>query len=432
MPASAKVFISHSHEEKELALAWKELFDNVGNGAVEVWLSSDSSASGGMALGEEWRNTIYEKLAGATHMLAIVTPQSATRPWILWECGVATGINKERKLVPIAHSMPLSDLPSPLQSYQAYDGDDRASVQQVCERMLTGAGFKPNPKFWTQQLELFEDRVKTSRPPRPLSPSLLELWWQRFGRLIDGSRGSELRHLVDQFYLAVGERTAVDSRIHDRLSEALLAAKVPELALCEVDFALKFSPNDTVLLHRKGLILLELGNLHDVEQLLKEVYARVPQVKNWPELAGLEGRMYRERARLQEGDAKLYRQAAAAYRRAFDFDVSQHYPGGQAVAMAVQAGDEAMVDELLPKVIAACQQAAAGAQASYWEDFTLAEMYLLKKDLDAAVGSYERGLARRPAPSPRDRDSTLKGARRTAAKRSLDAARIETLFAKEQ
>jgi tetratricopeptide (TPR) repeat protein len=425
MPTS--VFISHSHEEKELALAWKQLIDETSQGAVESWLSSDQTPGGGMPLGKEWRDAIYEKIATATHVFAIVSPQSLTRPWILWECGVATGVQRDRLLVPIVHSMSLTDLPSPLQSYQSYDGDQRASVIEVCRRLITGAGLKPNPDYWKGQLDVFENRVRTSRPKRAISPSLLELWVQRFERLIASHRGSELPHYVDQFYLSAGERRPLDSRIHDQLSEALLAAKRAKEALQEVDFGLSLSPDDTILLHRKGLILMELQNYAAVEQLLGEVYERVPQLKTWPELAGLEGRMYRERASAS-GDPTLYAKAAAAYRRAFEFDPTQHYPGGQAVVMALLGDDQATIDALLSAVVRSCEGAASSPKGSYWEDFTLAEMYLVQGDLNAAVAAYARGFARDPEPDMRDRESALKGARRTAGKRQLAIAAIEAAF----
>lgn len=422
-----KVFISHSHEEKDLALAWKKLVEDVSQGAVEVWLSSDQSPGGGMALGKEWRQTIYEKMREATHVFAIFSPQSLARPWILWECGIATGVNLERLLVPIVHSMPLSDLPSPLQSYQAYDGDVRTSVVEVCERLVKAAGLKGNPDYWVKQLEMFENLVRTSRPNRAISPSLLELWVSRFERLIGMQRGSELSHYVDKFYLSLGEKRAVDSRIHDLLSEELLASKRPKEALQEVDFGLSLSPDDTILLHRKGLILMELQNYGAVEQLLLEVYARLPALKDWPELAGLEGRMYRERAGAT-GDVALYARAAEAYRRAFEFDPRQHYPGGQAVAMALLAGNEQTISDLLPRVIDACKAAVEGAQSSYWEDFTLAEMYLVQRDVASAVAAYRRALSRDRPPTARDRESAFKGALRSAKQRNLDSKEIEAVF----
>jgi hypothetical protein len=428
--ANARVFISHSHEEKDLALAWKHLVEDVSAGVIEAWLSSDQSAGGGMPLGKEWRRTIYEKMRDSTHVLALFSPQSMKRPWILWECGIATGVDLDRLLVPIAHSMPVSELPSPLQSYQAYDGDARDKVTEICERLVTSAGLKANSQFWTKQLELFENRVRTSRPKRAISTSLVELWVERFKDLIQANRGSELPHFVNQFYLSVGEKRAIDSRIHDSLSKALLTAKRAKEALSEVDFGLSLSPDDTILLHRKGLILIELQNYGAVEQLLNEVYTRNAALKDWPELAGLEGRMYRERAAIAN-DPALYAKAAAAYRRGFDFDATQYYSGGQAIAMASLAGDQVTVDALLPGVIAACQAAANGDRASYWEYFALAEMYLIKGDVAAARATYEAGLARQPAPGARERDSALMGAKRTAQARNLKIPDIEAAFSKK-
>ena len=138
-----KVFISHSHEEKDLALAWQTLLDHISQGAIEIWLSSDTKPTGGLKIGAEWRESIYEKLSNSNYVIAILSPASIDRPWILWECGVASGTNKERGLIPVVYSMPLSDFEGPLSSYQAYSGEDKSKIEEICERLMVEAGLTP-------------------------------------------------------------------------------------------------------------------------------------------------------------------------------------------------------------------------------------------------------------------------------------------------
>lgn len=131
-----QIFISHSHDEVEIALAWKELIRATSDDRIRVWLSSDIDPQGGIPAGAEWADTIYERIAGSTHVLAVFTPWSLGRHWIWWECGVARGVEKKRKLVPVVHGMEVEDLPDPIRHYQAYSGDDPASVLDLCRRIV--------------------------------------------------------------------------------------------------------------------------------------------------------------------------------------------------------------------------------------------------------------------------------------------------------
>jgi hypothetical protein len=139
MMARIKVLISHYHEERALADAWKELLKSTSLGAIEAWYSSDSHAAGGMTIGIEWRDQLHEKLAESNFILAIQTPTSAGRPWVMWECGVASGIDKERGIIPIIYSMKPGELANPISSYQLYQGEDENQVRQVCERLTVAA-----------------------------------------------------------------------------------------------------------------------------------------------------------------------------------------------------------------------------------------------------------------------------------------------------
>jgi hypothetical protein len=138
-----RVLISHSTEEKALAEAWKDLIATTSSSAVEVWFSSDTAPSGGMAIGQEWRTYLYDRLAESDFVLAIQTPVTAGRPWIMWECGVASGVDKVRRIIPITFSIGRSDLGNPLTSYQVYEGENAEQVREVCARLAEEAGLTP-------------------------------------------------------------------------------------------------------------------------------------------------------------------------------------------------------------------------------------------------------------------------------------------------
>jgi hypothetical protein len=129
-----KVFMSHAHDEKQLAEALKTLFGFLAP-TMEVWYSSDRDPSGGVGTGR-WREKIGQQLKGADIVLAIFTPESANRPWIFFESGFASALDDEKKVIPIVYYMNKGALPAPLQEHQGYRGDDQDSVLELCERLV--------------------------------------------------------------------------------------------------------------------------------------------------------------------------------------------------------------------------------------------------------------------------------------------------------
>lgn len=70
------VLLSHSHDERPLAEAWKNLLTAVSMGAIQPWYSSDSQPSGGMEIGEQWRDNLRTRIAESQFILAILSPHS--------------------------------------------------------------------------------------------------------------------------------------------------------------------------------------------------------------------------------------------------------------------------------------------------------------------------------------------------------------------
>jgi tetratricopeptide (TPR) repeat protein len=421
------VFISHAHDEKILAEAWQKLLRGISGGLMDVWLSSDSSPTGGIPLGGPWREAVYERLRPAKFIIAIVSPKSLERPWILWECGVASGVNKERGIVPVVHKMAVSDLSGPLSAYQAYSGDDRNKVKEVCTRFLRETGVFFDTGIFDFCVDRYITEIASFIPARSVSPRVFELWTNRFQDLIARGRVNELPHLTDQFYLAIGGKRPVDVMIHELLSRAFVDGELYETALEEVDFALSLLPDDAILLHRKGLILISQNNYGDVESLLNLTYETHPELRNWPELAGLEGRLYRERHAIANNQNSLLK-AIAAYTRAFETNPTETYPGGQAIVLAVMAGDDLTKDRLMPQVFELCKQRSSKPDGSYWADFQLGELYIIKDDLNQAFSSYQKGLQRNPKPSQFDCKSARSGLERTGKAKGCNITHILNLF----
>lgn len=172
-----KLFVSHASDEKQLALAWKKLLKSTCAGAVEVWLSSDPDPEAGMLLGAEWREYLYSRLSQADAVLAILSPSSLARPWVTWECAAASGIEKNRRIIPIVYFMQILDLHTsgnPISTYHAYHGEDLLEVREVCERFARSSGVLPDSTYWDGPIAAYQEAINSYQRPGLVSASLLD------------------------------------------------------------------------------------------------------------------------------------------------------------------------------------------------------------------------------------------------------------------
>ncbi|BDA70763.1 hypothetical protein CAL7716_049290 [Calothrix sp. PCC 7716] len=421
-----KVLISHYHEERALAEAWKELLETTSMGAIEVWYSSDSQTAGGMTIGGEWRDNLYAKIAESDFILAIQTPMSAGRPWIMWECGVASGISKERGIIPVIYSMEEADLANPISSYQLYRGESKDKVREVCERLIIETGLN-KPNIRDEDLNTYINTVKLYRPRKAVRPEEMNIWRDRFEKLIQSGRANEVFAMRQQMYASLGNSfNPVVSSVHELLSQILLDQRNFQAAIEEVDYALKVLDRDIVLLHRKALALTEVHNLKDAEDVVNEIILENGELRSNPEIASLQGRIYREKWKLSEKPQDLDA-AIEAYHRAYEADKTQYYPGINAATLSLIKGDINSARHIFQEIVVVCKQFQQQQVVSYWVDFTVGEAYLGLGEVELAIVEYNKGLARVPAPSPRDLESAMKGADRIVSAGKLPSNIITRL-----
>jgi hypothetical protein len=123
-----QLFLSHSTRDRAIAEALKDLLEDVfGEDRVQVEFSSDQEAGGGIPPGAQWLPWITERITKADKTYVLLTPNSMTRPWVLWESGAAAGValatNKTSPVVPIMFGISDADIPSPLSAAQRVRGD---------------------------------------------------------------------------------------------------------------------------------------------------------------------------------------------------------------------------------------------------------------------------------------------------------------------
>jgi len=83
------VFISHDSRDADLAETFANLLSDVSGGTLKSFRSSDKRGTAGIEFGAEWYKAIMSQLGDATDVVALLTPGSIDRPWILCEAGVA-------------------------------------------------------------------------------------------------------------------------------------------------------------------------------------------------------------------------------------------------------------------------------------------------------------------------------------------------------
>lgn len=157
MTSKPLLFISHITEEKELALAFKELVESQFLGMLEVFVSSDENSIG---MGQRWLDNITTALKSCAVEVILCSPQSIRRPWINFEAGA--GWVREIPVIPLCHSgIEPSQLPMPLNLLQAAKAGEVSSLKLIFPVLANALGAKcPNADFspFTDFVKEFETK----------------------------------------------------------------------------------------------------------------------------------------------------------------------------------------------------------------------------------------------------------------------------------
>ncbi len=138
---ASRLFISHDHNDKNLAKTLARTISRITLGQLDVWFSSDNISSGGMQPGV-WLDQIRSRLAECKAIIPLLTPSSIQRPWLLFETGY--GASKENcEIIPIAVGIDsLKDISFPLAMYQIFNVVGYSSFRDLMDKILTRYGIK--------------------------------------------------------------------------------------------------------------------------------------------------------------------------------------------------------------------------------------------------------------------------------------------------
>jgi hypothetical protein len=130
------VFLSHIHEEADIAASVKKLIGEAFLGLADVFVSSDPSS---IAYGQKWLESITTNLHTCSVELVLCSPESIKRPWINFEAGA--GWVRDIPVIPLCHSgLDRSALPIPMNLLQAANANDPQDLRGALATIANALG----------------------------------------------------------------------------------------------------------------------------------------------------------------------------------------------------------------------------------------------------------------------------------------------------
>jgi len=125
--AKPLVFISHIHEEVDLAVHVKTLVDETFLGMMDTFVSSDDTT---IKSGARWLDEITNGLKTCAVEVILLSPASVHRPWINFEAGA--GWVRNIPVIPVCHSgLNVRDLPIPLTLLNGTNATDADGLRKA-------------------------------------------------------------------------------------------------------------------------------------------------------------------------------------------------------------------------------------------------------------------------------------------------------------
>jgi len=130
------VFLSHDSRDHVIADVLAHTISRMSLGQISVWHSSDSDAAGGLRPGTVWLDEIRGRLAASKALIVLLTPQSVTRPWLLFESGYGAA-SPGCYVIPVCVGVDsVTDVPYPLAMYQSYLLSDYNSLRRFADKLF--------------------------------------------------------------------------------------------------------------------------------------------------------------------------------------------------------------------------------------------------------------------------------------------------------
>lgn len=156
------VFVSHSGIDKELASSFVNLLRS-SLGMLPEAIRCTSADGTRLQGGAHVDDALRSHIKSARLMIALLTPNSLSSPYVLMELGARWII--EKKLVPVlARGADASMLRGPLMDLNPLRGTERASLEQLLEEASQDLGLqKVSASAYDSHLEHFQAQAKSAQ-----------------------------------------------------------------------------------------------------------------------------------------------------------------------------------------------------------------------------------------------------------------------------
>jgi hypothetical protein len=153
------VFISHDSRDADLAAAFENLLTDASGGVIQTFRSSDQSGKRGIEYGENWYAKIAQCLGEASDVVALLTPNSTGRPWLLFEAGWAVG-RLNTQVFGIALGLPLSKaIIGPFAQFQNCEANEESLTGVVLQLIQRNPDARPREQAVRRQVNAFLEEI---------------------------------------------------------------------------------------------------------------------------------------------------------------------------------------------------------------------------------------------------------------------------------
>lgn len=158
--ANPLVFISHDSRDADLAQAFDHLLTDASGGVIRTFRSSDQTGKAGIDYGEDWFSKITKTLGEASDVVALLTPNSIGRPWILFEAGFAVG-QQGTKVYGVALGVPFAKATSgPFARFQNCEAKEDTLTTVVLELIKRNPAARPRDEAVRRQVAAFLSTIE--------------------------------------------------------------------------------------------------------------------------------------------------------------------------------------------------------------------------------------------------------------------------------
>jgi hypothetical protein len=168
-----QVFLSHSHDEANLAVALGDQIEQDFLGLVRVFVSSSRTD---LLPGADWLSRLKDEIDGADIFTVLCSNRSVLQPWVNLELGGATFRNQRPIIIPLCHSdLEKGALETPLDRNQAVIISTPDGIQALYDRLASELGSRiPSVSFdaLAGKLKAFEDEYRENNKLKEASAHL--------------------------------------------------------------------------------------------------------------------------------------------------------------------------------------------------------------------------------------------------------------------